>query len=176
MAQGFKAKKVSGSSKNNGNGSSSRSKSTTTLRKGARVIPPTKPTTILQKLRKDKVSKSVNHEIEKIVVSKSVGKLSIMKNLCTKDDLTSTTKDSKVIIKAKKKPMKNSHTLYTLEHLDFSLKEKAHTHWLTYKLITSSVFYQPVPFFSVFGSLSQSLVQNQNQNELHQKCLDYFVH
>ncbi|MBW0468935.1 hypothetical protein O181_008650 [Austropuccinia psidii MF-1] len=73
MAQGFKNKKTSSSS--------TKSHKPQQLKKGARVIPPSKPAAVAHKLRQEKISKSVNGEIERLVVAKSIGKLSIMKSL-----------------------------------------------------------------------------------------------
>ncbi|KAA1094729.1 hypothetical protein PGT21_028948 [Puccinia graminis f. sp. tritici] len=74
MAQGFKSKKTTTTPKNN------RHKAQP-VKKGGRNIPPNKPAAVTQKLRKEKVSKSVTGDIEQMVVSKSVGKLTIMKHL-----------------------------------------------------------------------------------------------
>ncbi|KAH9810882.1 hypothetical protein DFH28DRAFT_1064280 [Melampsora americana] len=71
MAQGFKPKKVSSSS--------TKAQKPQAVKKGGRVVAPVKAPAIAQKLRKEKLSRDVNTQIERTIVSRSVGKLSIMK-------------------------------------------------------------------------------------------------
>ncbi|OAV99788.1 hypothetical protein PTTG_00454 [Puccinia triticina 1-1 BBBD Race 1] len=87
MVQGFKSKKTTTTPKNN------RHKAQL-VKKGGRVVPPNKPAAVTQKMRKEKVSKSVTGEIEQMVVSKSVGKLTIMKHL-KEAEKTSSSKTTK---------------------------------------------------------------------------------
>lgn len=92
MAQGFKAKKACSSL--------SKPPKTQPVKKGRRVIPPTKPAAVTRKLRTEKVSANVNADIERLVVSKSVGKLTIMKPL--KEAAQAKLQDGKTKVKASK--------------------------------------------------------------------------
>ncbi|KAG0149111.1 hypothetical protein CROQUDRAFT_40179 [Cronartium quercuum f. sp. fusiforme G11] len=93
MAQGFKPKKVSSST--------TKAQKVQSVKKGGRTVPPVKPSAVAQKLRKEKVSRDVTSQIERTVVSRSVGKLSIMKPL---RDAEESKKEREKVANSKAKP------------------------------------------------------------------------